>query len=429
MFRRAATCPLSSTSSSELRMRSWLTTSFSTSSRAHSSHHSGLYTILQPPDPASPPSIVDGRVPVEVRAWINGVDVEPAAKAQLHQLAALPVVRHPVVAMPDLHVGVGATVGAVVPTYRAIIPAAVGVDLGCGMIAVKTTLVEEDLPSNLTALRIAIEEAVPHGRTHNGDPRNDAGGWCNDVPQNVATVWKDSLEQEFRRLCVRRPALVTANHVNHLGTLGTGNHFVEICVEEDTASRDTVALERSDTKQQQGGRPIWFMLHSGSRGVGGRIGSMFITIAKQDMGALISHLPDKDLAYLTEGTEHFEEYMRAVNWAQEFARLNRELMMENVVQAVRNSKLLKRTFQTTNMAVNCHHNYVEKYTIPPPDGSNDLGTGGESVWLTRKGATSARKGEYAVIPGSMGTRSYIVQGKGNEKSYQSCSHGLLIFII
>jgi tRNA-splicing ligase RtcB (3'-phosphate/5'-hydroxy nucleic acid ligase) len=300
----------------------------------------------------------------------------------------------------------------VVPTYRAIIPAAVGVDIGCGMLAVKTTLVEEDLPTNLTALRIAIEEAVPHGRTHNGDPHNDAGSWCNDIPSNVAKVWKASLEQEFQRLCVKRPALVTSNHINHLGTLGTGNHFIEICVEEHSGGAAAV-------KERQGGRSIWLMLHSGSRGVGGRIGSMFITVAKQDMGALVSNLPDTDLSYLTEGTAHFEEYMRAVHWAQNFARLNRELMMENLIQSIRASRLLKTPLLTTSMAVNCHHNYVEKYTLP----SFHEGSVGESVWLTRKGATSARKGELAVIPGSMGTRSYIVQGKGNEASYQSCSHG------
>jgi tRNA-splicing ligase RtcB (3'-phosphate/5'-hydroxy nucleic acid ligase) len=204
-----------------------------------------------------PPSSL--RPPVDVRAWIDGVDVEPLAKTQLLNMASLSIIRHPIAAMPDLHVGVGATVGAVVPTYRAIIPSAVGVDIGCGMIAVKTTLTEEDLPNNLVALRIAIEEAVPHGRTHNGNPNYDAGSWCNEIPRSVVKVWTEQLEAGFKALCVKRPMLAASNHINHLGTLGTGNHFIEICLEEGhdddgdaTHSKRTVHTSSSDRAMQDG---------------------------------------------------------------------------------------------------------------------------------------------------------------------------------
>jgi len=351
--------------------------------------------------------------------------VEDVAWKQLFNLSRVQeVVRHPIAVMPDCHAGMGAagTIGTVVPTYKAIIPATVGVDIGCGMIAAKTSLREADLPTNLAELRMVIEAAVPHGRTHNGDPANDAGAWGHDIPEEVAGIWKHSLEPGFKRICAKRPHIERANHVTHLGTLGTGNHFVEVCVE--TESFDTGSASSEDNGQ--GGRPVWLMLHSGSRGVGGRIGSQFIDLAKSDMRNLISNLPAADFAYFSEGTEHFDEYVFAVQWAQDFAKWNRELMMRNVVKSLRDSKLLqsKSDFTTSEIAVNCHHNYVEKYQLPPSSlQGGDDGAAPPYVWLTRKGATSARAGELAVIPGSMGAKSYIVRGKGNEASYQSCSHG------
>lgn len=225
----------------------------------------------------------------------------------------------------------------------------------------------------------------------------------------------------------------SSNHVNHLGTLGSGNHFVEICLETSQGPAAPATTNHNNTSSNGNGgdqRPVWFMIHSGSRGVGGRIGSIFITLARDDMGNLISQLPDKDLAYLQEGTPHFEEYIAAVHWAQDYARWNRELMMQNMIRAIRDSKLIGKRFTTNAMAVNCHHNYVERYTMPTT--LSVATVEGEPlqpqrqpshVWLTRKGATSARLGELAVIPGSMGAASYIVKGKGNELSYQSCSHG------
>lgn len=378
--------------------------------RGHSDCHSGTYTILRQPD-----SFVGAAVPV--KAWVNGVDVDATASTQILKLAQLPILKHPIAVMPDVHGGVGATVGTVVPTYRAIIPAAVGVDIGCGMIALKTTLVAEDLPGNLAHLRLAIELAVPHGRTHNGNASEDAGGWRNNIPVDIASVWKEHLQSRFTAICAKQPAVERSNHIGHLGTLGTGNHFIELCLEDQQAAgqqADVHKYEVSDTRRFSAS-PVWLMIHSGSRGVGGKIGSTYIELAKKDMGALVSNLPDKDMAYFNEGAAHFDEYVEAVHWAQDYAKWNREIMMRRVLEAMRTCKLIKKPFAAAEIAVNCHHNYVEKY---------DVGAGGNDfVWLTRKGATSARKGELAVIPGSMGARSYIVRGKGNHESYNSCSHG------
>ena len=330
---------------------------------------------------------------VDVRAWIENVDVERAARDQLMKLSRLgDIIKHPIAAMPDIHFGNGTTVGTVIPTTRAVIPASVGVDIGCGMLALKTTLTSDDLPNNLADLRLAIEGAVPHGRTHNGQDTNDAGSWQTDFPARVAQVWKTQLEPRFKVITTKQPDISRSNNINHLGTLGTGNHFIELCLDESSM--------------------VWVMIHSGSRGVGGRIGSIFIQQAKKEMGALISGLPDADFAYLREGTTSFDDYVEAVGWAQDYAKWNRDLMAENVVLAMRKFPGMK-PFDTVGIAVNCHHNYVERCTLPD----------GADVWITRKGATSARVGELAVVPGSMGAKSYIVTGLGNELSYNSCSHG------
>jgi tRNA-splicing ligase RtcB (3'-phosphate/5'-hydroxy nucleic acid ligase) len=325
---------------------------------------------------------------VPIKSWTRGVPVEDEAIEQLSNIARLPIVHRWVAAMPDVHLGIGATVGSVIPTIGAVIPAAVGVDIGCGMMAVQTTLTASDLPDSLGPMRNTIERAVPHGRGKHGG-KGDKGSW-NALPNRVANVWAE-LEPGFKRIADKHPAIEKSNHVVHLGTLGTGNHFIEVCLDE--ADR------------------VWFMLHSGSRGVGNRIGSHFIELAKKDMSRHIHNLPDANLAYFQEGSEHFDDYVDAVQWAQTFARHNRELMMAAVLDAVRRLKGIP-PFQTAKQAVNCHHNYVSKELHY-----------GKDVFVTRKGAVRAGKDELGIIPGSMGARSYIVRGKGNPESFQSCSHG------
>ncbi len=325
-----------------------------------------------------------------VKAWVRGVPIENEAKLQLSRVAQMPFIHKWVAAMPDVHLGKGATIGSVIPMDRAIIPAAVGVDIGCGMMAVRTDITADQLPDNLGALRTAIEAAVPHGRTGNGRPDRDDGAWRDGLPEDVESAWSE-LQGEFETLRDKHRALGRANSSVHLGTLGTGNHFIELCLDEQ-------------------GR-LWVMLHSGSRGVGNRIGSYFIELAKKDMQRWFVNLPDANLAYFPQDTPHFKDYVEAVGWAQRFAMTNREVMMARVLKALKKSKSLPK-FQAWLEAVNCHHNYV---ACEPHYGKN--------VWVTRKGAVSARKGELGIIPGSMGTRSYIVRGKGNAESFHSCSHG------
>ncbi|MFG6457429.1 RtcB family protein [Roseateles sp. BYS96W] len=324
---------------------------------------------------------------VPIKAWTRGVPVEPMALEQLANAAKLPVVFKHVAAMPDVHVGIGATVGSVIPTLKAIIPAAVGVDIGCGMMACKTTLTAADLPDNLGPLRSAIERAVPHGSSpkHRG---RDVGAWENP-PDLVDQAWA-GLVDEFDALCELHPRLKNTNNRKHLGTLGTGNHFIEVCLDEAGA--------------------VWFMLHSGSRGVGNAIGTHFIELAKKDAEQHQRNLPDKDLAYFEEGAQYFGDYVRGVSWAQRFAAKNREVMMANLIATVRT--VITKPFEAHVEAVNCHHNYVQKETHF-----------GEDVFVTRKGAVSAKRGQLGIIPGSMGARSFIVRGLGNPESFDSCSHG------
>lgn len=327
---------------------------------------------------------VDGGA--EIKMWTHGVPVEEEAKAQLRKTAKLPFIFRHLAVMPDVHVGKGSTVGSVIPTLKAIIPAAVGVDIGCGMIAAKTTLAAADLPDNLSRVRAAIERAVPHGKTPG---KRDQGAWGDRPPENATAAWK-KLAPGFKRIVEKYPHLERTNNYVHLGTLGTGNHFIEVCLDESQA--------------------VWLMLHSGSRGVGNAIGTHFIELAKHDMRQWMANLPDRDLAYFEEGSQHFDDYVEAVEWAQNFARLNREVMMQNVVEAVR--KAIPKPFDTHVEAVNCHHNYVSRERHF-----------GQDILVTRKGAVSARRGELGIIPGSMGSRSYIVRGLGNEESFHSCSHG------
>jgi len=333
----------------------------------------------------------DGGVPI--KSWTVGVPFEAEAKEQLKNISRMPFIHQWVAAMPDVHLGKGATIGSVVPTLGAVIPAAVGVDIGCGMMAVRTSLTAAQLPDSLAAVRSAIERAVPHGRTAGRYGRGkgrvrDKGSWAN-VPDDVAAAWLP-LAAQFDVLQEKHRVLKNTNNVNHLGTLGTGNHFIEMCLDEHDS--------------------VWLMLHSGSRGVGNRIGTHFIEKAKKDMERWHIRLPDADLAYLPEGTEHFDEYVEAVEWAQNFARINREVMMVRVIQAVKDA--LGIPFEARMEAVNCHHNYVSRESHY-----------GKDVLVTRKGAVRAREGEMGIIPGSMGARSFIVRGLGNEESFCSCSHG------
>ncbi len=318
-----------------------------------------------------------GRVPVKV--WTD--DVDEQARTQLENVAKMPFVHSHVAAMPDVHVGIGATVGSVIATRKAIIPAAVGVDIGCGMVAVELSISANDLPDSLAALRSAIEERVPVGFAGH----DEAG-------VRIAGVAR--LHPHYERLLERTPALGKMQRHRdtwhrQLGTLGGGNHFIEVCLDE---------------RQR-----VWVMLHSGSRGIGNQIGRYYIAKAREEMMALDMHLPDRDLAYLSEGTRSFDDYVQALAWAQDFAAENRLQMLELVLEALRDHL---PPFVVSESAVNCHHNYVAKETHF-----------GAEVYVTRKGAIRAGRGELGIIPGSMGAKSYIVRGKGDADSFESCAHG------
>ena len=319
-----------------------------------------------------------------IKAWVKGVSVEESAMKQLENLTTLPFIFRHIAVMPDVHLGAGSTVGTVFATKGVIIPAAVGVDIGCGMMALRTSLTASNLPDNLLALRSSIERAVPHGRTDNGGT-GDRGAWG-----TVRTMNNDLIDG-LQTIVERHPKLEKSSRraYHHLGTLGTGNHFIEICLDEE--------------------QRVWIMLHSGSRGIGNAIGSYFIELAKEDMKRWFINLPDQDLAYIPEGSDKFADYVYAVTWAQNFARENREKMMSAVIQAL---IPFAPAFSLEDQAINCHHNYVSW--------ENHFG---ENVILTRKGAVRARDGDLGIIPGSMGTQSFIVRGKGNPESFHSCSHG------
>lgn len=321
---------------------------------------------------------------VPIKAWVQGVPVESEALTQLKNTASLRIIYKHLAVMPDVHFGMGATVGSVIPTIGAVIPAAVGVDIGCGMAAVRTNLKASDLPEDLKNIRREIEARVPTG--FGAEASHNRGGWGPDeIARYVQDMWYDKLAPRYDRIQLKHPSIKRGNDLNHLGSLGSGNHFIELCLDEESN--------------------VWIMLHSGSRGIGNRIGRYFIKQAKEQMEQFKIKLPDKDLAYLPQGTQLFEDYMFAVLWAQDYALLNREIMMEAVMEAL--------PFGATKVgAVQCHHNFVawEHHY-------------GKNILVTRKGACRAREGEMGIIPGSMGARSYIVKGKGNPESFASCSHG------
>jgi len=322
------------------------------------------------------------RVPVKIFTK----DVEQDAIQQLLNVAQLPIVHGHVAAMPDVHHGIGATVGSVIPTKQAIIPAAVGVDIGCGMNAVRLTLHAKDLPDNLAKLRRAVEARVPVGfDQHDSDK----------VRGSAHARQARTLEHRLHKIVGKHSGIVKMQRrfeqtwVCQLGTLGGGNHFIELCLDEE--------------------QRVWVMLHSGSRGIGNVFGRYFIEAARKDMRRHQANLPDRDLAYFSEGSELFDDYVEAVDWAQDYALLNRSMMMQLVLDALAQHL---PPFKTDGEAINCHHNYVavEHHF-------------GEKLFITRKGAISAREGQLGIIPGSMGAKSFIVRGKGNPESFCSCSHG------
>jgi len=325
-----------------------------------------------------------------LKMWCEGVEVEDDARTQLENIASLPFIYKHVAVMPDVHLGKGATVGSVIATKGAVVPAAVGVDIGCGMMAVRLSLTASDLPDNLHSLRSHIESVVPHGRTDNGG-KNDKGTWLDRIPDSASNAWL-SLCSRYDAIVAKHPKIEAHKTFEFMGTLGTGNHFIELCLDEDDH--------------------VWVMLHSGSRGVGNKIGTYFIEAARKEMERyhILPYLPDQDLSYLVEHTTLFDDYVEAVSWAQEFAALNRQVMMDAVLDVLR--QRLPSLVVSDEKAVNCHHNYISK--------ENHFG---QNVFVTRKGAVRAREGDLGIIPGSMGTGSFIVRGKGNHESFCSCSHG------
>lgn len=322
------------------------------------------------------------RVPVKVFTK----DIEHEAIQQLLNVAQLPIVHGHVAAMPDVHHGIGATVGSVIPTKQAIIPAAVGVDIGCGMNAVRLTLHAKDLPESLAKLRSAVEARVPVGFN-----QHDSDKVRGSAHARQARTLDDRLDKIVGKHSgvMKMQRQFAQTWVCQLGTLGGGNHFIELCVDEE--------------------QRVWVMLHSGSRGIGNVFGRYFIEAARKDMRRHQVNLPDRDLAYFSEGSDLFDDYVEAVDWAQDYALLNRSMMMKLVLDALAPHL---PPFKIDGEAINCHHNYVavERHF-------------GEKLFITRKGAISAQQGQLGIIPGSMGAKSYIVRGKGNPESFCSCSHG------
>jgi tRNA-splicing ligase RtcB len=319
-----------------------------------------------------------GRVPVKI--WTDEVDDK--SRAQLTNIASLSFIHHHVAAMPDVHLGIGATIGSVIATHKAIIPAAVGVDLGCGMVAARLSLTANELDEkSLQKVFDQISRDVPVGRDQHRD-------------QKVLVEAAKPFEPGLKSLTDRHPELLKAfgkfsKWTNQMGTLGGGNHFIEVCLDESNQ--------------------VWVMLHSGSRGIGNAIASYFIALARKDMERWMIQLPDRDLAYFPEGSEHFADYVEAVHWAQDYAMQNRTSMLELVLAALQRHL---PAFTVTTEAVNCHHNYVAQEHHY-----------GENVWVTRKGAIRAREGDLGIVPGSMGARSFIVRGLGNPESFCSSAHG------
>lgn len=322
-----------------------------------------------------------------IKHWTKGVLFDENSREQVKQIASLPFIHKHIAVMPDVHLGKGATIGSVIATKGAIIPAAVGVDLSCGMMAVKTNLTANDMPDNLFQIRSDIEETVPHGVTSD---RKQADKGSFREPQNNCINFWDKFSPRYKLLVEKHNKINAKNALTQLGTLGGGNHFIELCLDEND--------------------DVWIMLHTGSRGFGNKLASYFIELAKKDMEKYFINLPDKDMAYFPSKTNNYIDYMIGLKLASEYAFENRRVMMENVVNTLRLKHFPQ--IQTNETAINCHHNYV-----------NTEHHFGENVLVTRKGAVRARTTDLGVIPGSMGAKSFIVRGKGNADSFCSCSHG------
>ena len=323
-------------------------------------------------------TLSDQRVPVKI--WTN--DIDDKSRQQLANIASMPFIHHHVATMADVHVGIGATIGSVIATHKAIIPAAVGVDIGCGMLACQLSLTANDIDEkSLKKVFDQINRDVPVGRAQHSSER-------------ALVDSAKRFELRLGEIVRKHPNILKSfgkfsNWINQMGTLGGGNHFIEICLDES--------------------QQVWMMLHSGSRGIGNGLAKHFIELARQDMERLDIHLPDRDLAYFPEGSLHFDDYVEAITWAQEYAMENRQAMSALVLAAL--ARHLP-PFSVTSEVVNCHHNYV---SVEHHYGAD--------VFVTRKGAIRAREGDMGIIPGSMGAKSFIVRGKGNPESFTSCAHG------
>ncbi len=317
-------------------------------------------------------------------SWLPPEQIEPAAMQQIVQIASMPFIYKHVAIMPDCHVGMGATVGSCIPTDGAIIPAAVGVDIGCGMVAVRTPLSRDDLPEDLSGVREGIERRIPL-----------SAGKYNRSVSSTAKARVAVLEKKAGEgLGLYKKLSGRADWRLQLGSLGSGNHFIEITLDESGI--------------------VWAFLHSGSRGIGNKIAMQHIRTAQRIMKRESVRLPDRDLAYLSEGTEEFDEYIRDLRWAQDFALLNREEMMDRVMTELSYTVYSEggHEGELELERIQCHHNFTQKECHY-----------GKDVWVSRKGAIQAREGQMGLIPGSMGTASYVVRGLGSESAFETAPHG------
>lgn len=364
-----------------------------------------------------------------IHTWIEGVPVEKDVILNAMLISEIPFVKH-IAIMPDAHKGKGADIGSVIATEGYIVPSLVGADICCGISCVKTSLKEDDIPEKTRHnLRIEIEKNVPSGRTNNGG-KGDKGAW-DIIPTHIQNIWNDNLKERFENICKKYPEIARSNNLNHLGTIGSSNHFAEISVDEEGC--------------------VWVMTHTGSRGIGAKIGSFFTNKAKEfyegvsknqkyenerlvkeytlseefknlnkeeKREAIVNfrnkicfnriEVPNSDLVYLKEGTEIFDDYLECVSFCHEFAKWNRSIIINNMIIAM---KKVIGEFNTEEM-ISCHHNFVEKETHFDKE-----------WYVTRKGAIMAREGQYGIIPGAMGKATFIVVGKGQEDSLSSASHG------
>jgi tRNA-splicing ligase RtcB len=339
-----------------------------------------------------------------IKLWNKHVTIEEAALKQLDEVASMPFVKPYVAAMPDTHWGMGATVGSVIPTVGAIMPAAVGVDIGCGMMAVRTNLnyknVDRTVWNDTTWQKMMFElisKAVPHGRTDNGGNR-DIGSWS-EVPIDIVQIWANKFDESYKNLLTHHPNSISKNALRQLGTLGTGNHFIEVCTEIDNPDSS-----------------LWVVIHSGSRGLGNRIGTYFTKLAGDLCKSMHINLPNRDLGYFGLGTPLYNDYIRAVSLAQKFAWWNRSIMMQRVLKTIgaeqADSVVAVGDKNFVPSMIHMHHNYMTQIRY-----------GNLDVNLTRKGAVDASDGNWVIIPGSMGAKTYIAKGLGNKESFFSCSHG------